>query len=67
MAPYNPAMPENVVTAAEAVRNGIIEGIYDTFAGPINDQNGVERVPAGGTQDDGQLLTMDWYVQGVQS
>ncbi len=67
MAPYNPAMPENVVTAAEAVRNGIIEGTYDTFAGPIKDQNGVERVPAGGTQDDGQLLTMDWYVQGVQS
>jgi len=67
MSPYNAAMPENVVAAAEAVRTGIIAGTYDPFAGPINDQSGSERVPAGGTQDDGQLLGMDWYVEGVQS
>ncbi len=67
MSPYNAAMPENVVEAAEAVRTGIIAGTYDPFAGPINDQSGSERVPAGGTQDDGQLLGMDWYVEGVQS
>ncbi len=65
--PYNPAMPASVVAAAEAVRKGIIDGTYDPFAGPINDQSGTQRVPAGGTQDDGQLLTMDWYVEGVQS
>jgi len=67
MAPYNAAMPKDVVAAAEVVRKGIIAGTYDTFAGPIKDQNGVERVPAGGTLDDGQLLTLDWYVEGVQS
>ena len=56
-----------MVAAAEAVRKGIIDGTYDPFAGPINDQSGTQRVPVGGTQDDGQLLTMDWYVEGVQS
>lgn len=67
IAPYNPALPEDVVAAAEKVRIGITEGSYDPFAGPIYDQEGKERVPEGGTQDDGQLLSMDWYVKGVQS
>lgn len=67
MTPYNANLPADVVAAAEAVRTGIIDGTYDPFAGPIMDQSGAERVAAGGTQDDGQLLTMDWYVDGVQS
>ena len=63
--PYNPAMPEKVVEAAEQVRMGIVDGTYDPFAGPISGQDGVRRVGAGETLDDSQLLTMDWYVQGV--
>ncbi len=67
ISPYNAAMPADVVAAAEAVRTGIAAGTYDPFAGPINDQSGTERVAAGGSQDDGQLSGMDWYVEGVQS
>lgn len=67
IADYNSALPEDVVAAAEAVKNGIIAGTWDPFAGPIRDQSGSERVAIGATLDDGQLLTMDWYVAGVQS
>lgn len=67
IAPYNDAMPADVAAAADNVKNGIIAGTWDPFAGPVNDQSGTERVPNGGTLDDGQLLTMDWYVAGVQS
>lgn len=67
IAPYNDALPADVAAAADVVKNGIIAGAWDPFAGPISDQSGTERVAAGETLDDGQLLTMDWYVEGVQS
>jgi len=67
ISPYHESLPADVVAAAEAVRTGIIAGTWDPFAGPVSDQSGSERVSAGGTLDDGQLLTMDWYVDGVQS
>ncbi len=67
MAPYNPKLPAAVVEAAETVRKGIIAGDIHPFAGPINDQSGAEKVPAGTTMSDGELLGMDWYVEGVSA
>jgi simple sugar transport system substrate-binding protein len=63
--PYNEKVPEDVVAAAEAVKNGQIDGSLHIFTGPINDHTGAERVAAGETMTDEQLLTMDWYVEGV--
>lgn len=67
MAPYNSNLPGEVVEAAESVRKGIIAGTLHPFAGPINDQSGAEKVPAGQTIPDGELLGMDWYVEGVSA
>ncbi len=67
MAPYNERIPEDVVAAAEATRNGIADGSAPVFAGPITDQSGTERVAAGEQIEDAGLLSMDWYVAGVQS
>jgi simple sugar transport system substrate-binding protein len=67
MAPYNPKLPAEVVEAAEAVRKGIIDGSLHPFAGPINDQSGAEKIPAGQVIPDGDLLGMDWYVEGVSA
>ena len=63
---YNEAIPADVVKLAEETRKGIIDGSIKPFAGPFNKQDGTEAVAAGKELDDGALLGMDWYVEGVQ-
>ncbi|MEM6491264.1 MAG: BMP family ABC transporter substrate-binding protein, partial [Pseudomonadota bacterium] len=67
IADYNPAIPDNVVAAAEAMRTGIIEGSAHPFTGPILDVDGTERVAAGEILADDKVAVMDWYVKGVQA
>ena len=62
---YGPKVPEDVIAAAEAVKNGQIDGSFNIFTGPINDHTGAEKVAAGVTLTDAELLSMDWYVEGV--
>ncbi|MBB4266628.1 BMP family ABC transporter substrate-binding protein [Roseospira visakhapatnamensis] len=63
---YNTALPDTVVAAAEAARTGIETGTLHPLAGPLTDQAGTERVAEGEAPDDGALLSMDWFVEGVQ-
>ena len=44
-------------------RSSAVHG--DVFTGPINDQDGNVRVADGETMDDGSMLGMDWFVEGV--
>ena len=67
MAPYGPGVTPPVQKAADDVRAGIIAGSLQPFAGPITDNKGVERVKAGVTIPDAELLKLDWYVAGVQA
>lgn len=67
MTPYNDVVPADVQKAAEEVRAGIAAGTWDPFSGPIKDQSGADRVATGEALGDSDLLTMDWYVEGVQS
>ena len=62
---YNEKIPAEVVAAAEEVKQGIVDGSLHPFTGPIVDNAGTERVPAGETIDDAGLWAMDWYVEGV--
>lgn len=63
--PYGPKVTDEVKAAAEAIKQGQIDGTFNIFTGPINDHTGAERVAAGVTLTDGELLSMDWYVEGV--
>ncbi|MHA6691136.1 BMP family ABC transporter substrate-binding protein [Devosia sp. A449] len=65
--PYNEKIPADVVAAADAVKNGIADGSINPFTGPIVDNTGAERVPAGAVVDDAGLWAMDWYVEGVNA
>lgn len=67
MAPYNEVIPANVVEAAEKVRTGIADGSLHPFTGPVKNQKGEEKIPAGQTISDDDLLKMDWFVEGVQT
>ncbi len=66
MAPYGDVVPADVRAAADAVKASIIDGSFHPFQGPINNQAGETVVKAGETLDDGALLGMDWYVEGIQ-
>lgn len=66
MATYNEIIPAEVIEEAETARKAIEAGTLHPFQGPIADQDGKEMVAAGETAEDGMLLSMDWYVQGVQ-
>ncbi|MGD1923705.1 MAG: BMP family ABC transporter substrate-binding protein [Paracoccaceae bacterium] len=64
MAPYW-NMPYEVANMAAEVEAEVRMGVRHPFAGPIVDRDGTERVPVGQNADDGMLLGMDFFVQGV--
>ena len=43
----------------------IISGEFHVFSGPINDNKGILRVPAGSHMTDQEMLEMDFLVEGV--
>jgi simple sugar transport system substrate-binding protein len=65
--PYNPKIPADVVAAAEKVKADIASGALHPFAGPIKDNTGTERVPAGSVIDDVAFWSVDWYAEGVEA
>ncbi|WP_319381173.1 BMP family ABC transporter substrate-binding protein [Thiomicrorhabdus sp.] len=58
-------VPEDVVAMAEKTIDDIKSGAVHPFQGPIKDQSGKLRVEEGKVLPDGELLGMNWYVQGV--
>jgi basic membrane protein A len=63
--PYGEKVPEEVVASAETLKAAIIAGASTIWTGPIRDTEGNIRIAEGETMTDEQLLTMDWYVEGV--
>jgi len=66
LAPYNAAIPADVVALAETARQGLIDGTVHPFAGPVKDQTGKVVVPEGQVASDEMLLGMNFYVEGVE-
>lgn len=66
MAPFNAAVPQDVRDLVAKAEADIAAGKLHPFAGPVKDQSGKERVPAGKAMPDGELAVMDFYVEGVQ-
>ncbi|WP_281647217.1 BMP family ABC transporter substrate-binding protein [Parendozoicomonas sp. Alg238-R29] len=66
MAPYNKKIPADVVTAAEKARADIATGSLTIFEGPITAQDGSVKVAGGVKLTDGEILSMNWYVEGVE-
>jgi len=64
MAPYT-NMPDDVKAMAEATEAKIKSGELKPFTGPINKQDGSAWLKAGESADDGTLLGMNFYVEGV--
>ena len=59
------AVPADVKAEALAMRDAIANGTYHPFTGPIKKQDGADWLGAGETSDDGTLLGMNFYVEGI--
>ena len=59
------AVPADVKAEAEAMRDAIAAGTYHPFTGPINKQDGTPWLAEGVTAPDGDLLGMNFYVEGI--
>ena len=64
MSPFTNVAPDIAAQATATVAD-ITSGKNKVFVGPIMDQTGAVKVPAGTTMDDGALNGMQWLVQGV--
>ena len=64
MAPYT-NMPDDVKKMAEETEAKIKSGELKPFTGPLKKQDGSEWLAAGVSSDDGTLLGMNFYVEGV--
>lgn len=60
------AVPESVRAEALAMRDAIAAGEYHPFTGPINRQDGSVWLAEGEVADDGTLLGMNFYVEGIE-
>ena len=59
-------VPADVKAEALAMRDAIASGEYHPFTGPLNKQDGSPWLAEGETADDGTLLGMNFYVEGIE-
>lgn len=65
-APLSDKLPDDVRARAEATIAALQAGTLHPFTGPINKQDGSVWLADGEVADDGALLGMNFYVEGVE-
>ena len=60
-----PRKPGRTAEDEEAKFKSGSESVFNIFSGPLKDQTGAEKVKAGESMTGDQILSMDWFVEGV--
>lgn len=58
-------LPEPLIKSVEFMKSMIVEGHTHPFSGPIYDQKGLLRIEEGTHLDNEDILSMNWFVDGV--
>jgi basic membrane protein A len=66
LVPLTANAPEGAQTAVDKAKAAIVDGSLNVFAGPIKDQTGAVKVPAGTAMTMDQMMSFDWFVKGVE-
>ncbi|MCK9331155.1 MAG: BMP family ABC transporter substrate-binding protein [Candidatus Cloacimonetes bacterium] len=66
LVPLTENAPEEANEIINNKKQQIINGTYTIFKGPIKDQNGTIKVPEGVSMTDAELLSINWFVHGVE-
>ena len=64
IAPFGPAVPADVRAPVAASADKVEKG-FNPFTGPITDNTGAVRIPAGESWGGDKMGNFDWYVEGV--
>jgi basic membrane protein A len=65
LAPFGKAVDAKTVKAVKKAQAKILDGSLKIFKGELKDQEGKVRVAKGKSLTDGDMLSMNWFVQGV--
>jgi len=65
MAPFGPKVPQDVQDLVMQKKAEIEAGTLVVFQGPIVDQDGTIRVPAGEVLSADAMSSVDWFIKGV--
>jgi simple sugar transport system substrate-binding protein len=66
LTPLNTAVSPELAKLFADRRQAIASGKLNPFAGPLKDNGGTMQVAAGTVLSDQQLMSIDWYVEGVE-
>lgn len=66
IAPFGPMVKDETKKLITDTKAKIVKGEMDIFAGPIKDQSGQVKVPAGQKLADKDQLSWNWFVEGVE-
>jgi basic membrane protein A and related proteins len=66
LAPVLPVVPGPIKKIFDAKFADIKSGKFTPFTGPLKDNTGVDKLAAGATLPIGDLMSMNWYVAGVE-
>lgn len=64
--PFSSKVDKSFQATVTAKRQDIISGKFDPFSGPVYDQNGNLKIKQGEKATDQMLLSVNWFVKGVQ-
>jgi basic membrane protein A len=65
LAPFGSSVSTQTQAAIQAKETGLKDGSFYEFTGPLKDQSGAVKVPAGTKLALTDILTINWFVQGV--
>jgi basic membrane protein A len=65
LAPFGAMVPADVQKNVMSQKSALTNGSMKVFTGPVKDQSGKVRIAAGQVPSDGDLLGMNWFVEGV--
>jgi basic membrane protein A len=64
IAPFGPSVPADVQKLVTESADRVAKG-FNPFTGPMTDNQGMVRIPYGGSMGADQMGTFNWYVTGV--
>jgi basic membrane protein A and related proteins len=64
VAPFGKSVPADVQTLVTASADNVAQG-FNPFTGPVTDNMGDVRIPAGESWGGDKMGNFDWYVEGV--
>lgn len=64
--PLNKSVPADIAKLFGDKKQAIADGKLVPFAGPLKDNAGASKIAAGTAMTEQQLMSMNWYVEGVE-